>query len=262
MQDKQTIAFTVTVTEEDWDVRLGGWRCPALRIPGAKVESVYVASDRVDSSRYEVKYELDIIRWLHPERPRQATIQVKLTEELSTEELTLKWKKLAIVLPLVTSIVVASIAGAFSYNSGRRVPSIDNSNTVSPTSTCEEKVKIILPLDNQTVPIPLRVTGTYQNLSPEYKLYIIVYSTDVARYYPQLNPIMEQSDNTWSCDVLVGLDRDVGRKFVIYAVLANKDAQKDLDIYINQVMDTNDSRGLKALPKGAEKCSFVRVQRE
>ncbi len=244
-------------------MRLGGWRCPALKIPGAKVESVYVSSgDRVDSSRYEVKYELDIVRWLHPDRPQQATLQIKLTEKLSTEELTLKWKKLAIIFPLITSIVVASIAGVFSYISSRRAAAIDNSNTGSLTSTCGEKVKIILPGDNQTVPIPLRVTGTHQNLSQEQKIYVIVYSTDVARFYPQLNPIMEQSDNTWSCDVLVGLDRDAGRKFVVYAVLANKDAQKELDIYINQVKDTNDSRGLKGLPKGAEICSFVRIQRE
>ncbi len=152
MQDKQPIAFPVTVTEKDWDLRLGGWRCPALKIPGAKVESVYVSSDRVDNARYEVKYELDIIRWLHPKRPPEATLHIKLTEELSTEEMTLKWKKLAIILPLVTSIVVALIAGVFSYTSGRRVASTDNSNTVSLTSTCGEKIKIILPLEDQTVP--------------------------------------------------------------------------------------------------------------
>jgi hypothetical protein len=262
MQDKQTIAFTVTVTEEDWDVRLGGWRCPALKIPGAKVESVYAFSDRVDSSRYEVKYELDIIRWVHPERPPQATLQIKLTEELSTEEITLKWKKLAIILPLVTSILVALIAGVFSYISGRRAASTNNSNTVSLASTCGEKIRIIFPLENQTVPIPLRVTGTYQNLSQEQKIYVLVYSTDLARFYPQLNPVMEQSGNTWSCDVLVGLDRDKGRKFVINAVLANPVAQRELDIYIDRVKDTNDSRGLKRLPEGTAVCSFVNVQRE
>ena len=263
MKDKQTIAFTMTVTEEDWDVRLGGWRCPALKIPGAKVESVYVSSHRVDSSQYEVKYELNIVRWVHSEPPPpQATLHVKLTEELSTEEMTLKWKKLAIVLPLIASIGVALIAGGFSYLSDKRAALIDNSNAVAPTSTCGEKIKIILPGDNQTVPIPLRVTGTHQNLSREQKMYIIVYSTDVARFYPQLNPIMEQSGNTWSCDVLVGLDRDVGRKFVIYAVLADAVAQDELDIYINQVKDNNDSRGLKGLPKGTQICSFVRVQRE
>jgi hypothetical protein len=261
MQNKPTIAFTVTVTEEDWDVRLGGWRCPALKIPGAKVESVYVFSDRVDSSRYEVKYELDIIRWVHPERPPQATLQIKLTEELSTEEITLKWKKLAIILPLVTSIVVALIAGVSSYISGRRAASTDNSNTVSLASTCGEKIKTIFPLENQTVPKPLKVTGTYQNLSQEQKIYVLVSPTDLARFYPQLNPVMQQS-GTWSCDVLVGLDRDTGKNFVIYTVLANTAAQRELDIYIDRVKDTNDSRGLKRLPEGAAVCSVVNVKRE
>jgi hypothetical protein len=261
MQDKQPIAFPVTVTEEDWDVRLGGWRCPALKIPGAKVESVYVSTARVDSSLYEVKYDLDIVRWAHAEHPPQATLHVTLTKELTTEELTVKWKKLAIILPLIASMIVALIAGLFSYSSSRRSLTTDNSKTTSPTSTCGDKVKIILPVDNDTVPIPLRVKGTYQNLSQEQQLYIIVYSTDVARFYPQLNPVMKESGNIWSSDVLVGLDRDVGRKFVIYAVLANKAAKDELDIYINQVQDTNDSRGLKRLPEGADICSHVSVQR-
>lgn len=257
--DKQNIAFTVTVTDEDWDARVGGWRCPALKIPGARVDSLYVSTALVDSSQYEVKYDLDIIRWARTEHPPQATLHLKLTEELSTEELTLRWKKLAIILPLITSVVVAFIVGAFS---NRRTASIANSNLLTPASICGDRIKIIVPVDSQTVPIPLRITGTYQNASQEEKLYVVVYSTDVARYYPQLNPVMQQAENTWSCDVLVGLDRDVGRKFVVYAVLANKEAQKDLDVYINQVMDTNDSRGLKNLPKGAEKCAFVTVQRE
>jgi len=264
MKSKHPISFTMTVRDEDWDLKLGGWRCPALKIPGAKIESVYVSSERIDSARYEVKHDLDIIRWIHPERPSEATIQIKLTEELSTEELTSKWKKLAIILPLFSSIIVAFIAGYFSYISGRLPPSIENSNIINLPSSCEDKIKIIYPLDNQTVPIPLKVTGTYQNLSQEQKIYSVIYSTDVARYYPQLNPVIAQSDNTWSCDVSVGLDnnRDKGKKFTINAVLADKSAQKELNIYIDRVKDTNDSQGLKSLPAGTKICSVVTVHRE
>lgn len=261
MQDKQDIVFTVTVTEEDWDLRLRGWRCPALKIPGATVESVFVSGDHVDSSQYEVKYDLDIIRWALPKHPPQATIQVKLTKKLYTEDLSLKWKKLAIIFPLVATIFATSITGFLSYRANRRAASTDNSNTISLHATCGEKIKITHPVDNQTVPIPLEVTGTYQNLTQEQEIYVLVYSTAVGRYYPQLNPVMKLPDNTWSSDVLVGLDRDVGGKFVIYAVLANKEARDHLDAYINQVKDSNDSQGLKRLPNGAEKCSFVRIQR-
>ena len=225
MQDKQAIAFTVTVTEEDWDSRLGGWRCPALRIPGAAVESVYVSSRRVDSSQYEIKSDLSIVRWALPEQhPQQATLHIKLTETLSTEELTLKWKKFAIVLPAAATVFTALLAGFISHIINR-----GSLTDISTVTTCSDKIKIIAPSDNQFVRIQTKVTGTSQNLSPGEKLYILVYPSDVARFYPQLNPVINQSGDTWSCDVLIGLDRDVGRRFAVYAVLANKEAQKYLE---------------------------------
>lgn len=124
------IAFTTTITERDWDSELSGWRCPVLKIPGAIVEAVFVAGARVDASWYEVLNEHSLIRWVRQDHPQQAVVSLKLTEELSTKELTLRWKKLAIVLPLMSSIIVALIAGGFSYYSSR-----NRTTTVPPVTT-------------------------------------------------------------------------------------------------------------------------------
>lgn len=105
------IAFTVGVGASDWNQELSGWRCPALRIPGAEVDAVYTQDGRADKAWYEVPAGLEIIRWVHGTRPPDnATLSLRLTKELSTQELTARWKQLAIVLPFVASIVVAAIS--------------------------------------------------------------------------------------------------------------------------------------------------------
>jgi hypothetical protein len=250
------IAFTTTVTDKDWDTDLSAWRCPALKIPGACVECFFVFGSRVDPSWYEVNCELDIVRWVHSsERPQQATLLIKLTEELSTKELTVKWKKLAIMLPLFTSVIVALIAGIFSYRSSIVTPS-------NPLSSCADQVTIDAPSDNATVPIPVTVKGTYKNLPSGQKIYVLVFPTDTGRFYPQRTSVKEEPDSTWSCDVLIGLERDAGRVFFLYAVLADKEAQNRLNMYISQDKEVGDSPGLKEVPKGAQICSFVRVFRK
>lgn len=260
MQDKQPLGFTTTLTERDWDNELRGWRCPALKIPGAQVECVFASGDRVDKSWYEVSYELDIVRWVHSERPAQATILIKLTEELSTYELTLKWKKLAIVLPFAASIVVALIAGLFSYFATPTQKSVVASST-NPSAPCNERVKITTPIDLQRVGISQVVEGTFQSLAPEQKIWVLIYPSGIGMYYPQ-NPATQQTDNTWQATVAIGVKDDAGKEFFIYAVLADKEAQAAFNNYIKQARNENDSPGIPELPKGAQICNHIKVTRK
>lgn len=261
MQGKQPIVFTASVTEKDWDRELSGWRCSALKIPGAQVDALLISGSRADISWFEVNYELNIVRWVRSERPKQATLLIKLTEELSTRELTLKWKKLAIIFPLIASILVALIGGAFSLLSKNQTTTGSDTNP-SRIITYDEDVRIIVPADNAAVPILVNVRGKYQSLPQEQNLYIIIYSTDIGKYYPQVRPVQIQPDQTWSCDVSIGLTQDTGKVFLIMAVLANKEAQNELNFYINRVQEVNDSPGIKDLPKGTQICSFVKVTRK
>ena len=71
-------AFMLTLTSEDWDRNLGGWRCPALKIPGAKIESIFEAGNKIDSSWYEVLINQQIIRWSRAELPEKIAVSITL----------------------------------------------------------------------------------------------------------------------------------------------------------------------------------------
>ncbi|WP_027554439.1 hypothetical protein [Bradyrhizobium sp. Cp5.3] len=105
--------FTITLSNDDWDRSKGGWRCPALQIPEIKVKNVYVDGTAVDEKLYDVNTALLLIRWSQPTHPRQAAVHLQVDKALSTEELTLRWRKLAIVLPVLGSIAAALITAVF-----------------------------------------------------------------------------------------------------------------------------------------------------
>jgi hypothetical protein len=90
------IAFNVRLGAADWDDTMSGWRCPALNVPGAKIEDVYVEGTRIDRAKYEVLQNLAVIRWAAGDRPTRATASITLTRALSLETETERWKRLAI----------------------------------------------------------------------------------------------------------------------------------------------------------------------
>lgn len=171
------IAFTVNVDDRDWDPNIGGWRCPALEIPGSQVDDLYVSGARVDSGWYEVLREHSLIRWVRPERPAQAVVSIKLTQELSTQELTSKWKQLAIVLPVVSSILVAVIGGVF----GLLKPSPNtNSNATTNTSTARSSGPRVIPQE-------LAQLGNVQN-APDWMNQLSAYYRLEGANAQQANP--------------------------------------------------------------------------
>jgi len=261
MQDKRPVVFATTLTERDWDMELSGWRCTALKIPGAQIDGAFVGGERVDPAWLEVKYELDLIRWIHGERPAQATILIKLTEELSTKELTLKWKKLAIILPVLASIAVALLATISSYFPRQPAYSPGNSNTANKSSTCGEWVKITGPLNLQKVDRSVMVEGVFRDLPADRKIWLVVSPSGMGRYYPQ-NPAIIQSDNSWLAQVTVGGERDPVKEFFIYAVIADRDAQEMFNNYVKRAKDENDSPGIPDLPAGAQVCQYIKVGRK
>jgi len=125
------IVFTVAVDQDDWDKQLGGWRCSALRIPGAQVDDVFVEGSRVDESWYEAMYKHAIIRWIRQNPPEKALIIISLTEELSTQgrtdkwkqtsikwkKVSIRWKKVSIILTFISSILAVLIPVIFQYAS-------------------------------------------------------------------------------------------------------------------------------------------------
>jgi hypothetical protein len=152
--------FTVSVSRTDWDAGLGGWRCPALAIPGAKVEAVYDKGKKVDDAWYEVLADLRVLRWAREERPERLTISISLTEELSTQAETSRWKKLAVVLPALATVLSALITAEIPklMSSGRPADMAasappargSNANAVS-TGTQIEDVHIQFPRGDKVI---------------------------------------------------------------------------------------------------------------
>lgn len=127
-------------------------------------------------------------------------------------------------------------------------------------SNCSEQVKITTPINLQKVDIPVTVKGTYQDLPQGQEIWILVYPIVIGRYYPQ-RPVEYLDVNRWVSSISVGNDRDNGKSFYIYAVLADEEAQRVLKDYMEQVEKTNDSQGMPDLVKGARICSAVTVTR-
>jgi hypothetical protein len=108
--EQTPIVFTVAVSQNDWDAELGGWRCSALRIPGAEVDNVFVEGTSMDKTRYFVWREYEMIRWTSKPEPKTATISIKLTEALSTKKKTDFWKTFSALAPIVAALITVMLS--------------------------------------------------------------------------------------------------------------------------------------------------------
>jgi hypothetical protein len=68
-----------------------------------------VSGTAVDPKSFSVNQELSLIRWSLPPRPKQASAHIQVAKALSTEELTVRWRKLAIILPVAGSLATAVV---------------------------------------------------------------------------------------------------------------------------------------------------------
>lgn len=101
------VSFTTTLAQKDWDQGIGGWRCPALKIPSATVDAIYIDGVERNLKHIKVIDDLNIVKWLESGQPDQAVLSIRIAENLSFESLTRKWKKLAIILPVVATVFAA-----------------------------------------------------------------------------------------------------------------------------------------------------------
>lgn len=107
--------FANRLTTSDWDDTQRAWRCPALGIPGAAVQDLVINGARVDKAQYQVLLEQRLIRWVLPDTPDKVAAIIELTQPLSLVSDTDRWKKLAIMLPVVATILAAAISGSVAY---------------------------------------------------------------------------------------------------------------------------------------------------
>src|SRR5688572_27322102 len=81
------LTFLIAINKErDWDDHLFGFRCSALNIPTAEVDSIHVGR-KVDSGDYDVLKDIALIKWRDRSSvPQSATVKIVIKKELSTKE--------------------------------------------------------------------------------------------------------------------------------------------------------------------------------
>ncbi len=92
---------------------------------------------KIDDAWYKIDPLQAIVRWVHGKAPNQAALAVRLTQDLSPKEVTLFWKKLAIVVPILAALVTGLIGWAT-----RPAVKTGNSGAYYETWSLRGKVKI------------------------------------------------------------------------------------------------------------------------
>jgi hypothetical protein len=107
----EPITFPIRLTKDDWQAELRAWRCPPLDIPGAKIEDAFDAEGtqlstnllKADKGPARVSY-----RGPGPQ-PSRIVVVIKLSEELSPSSVERFWKRLAIVVPIISALITGAV---------------------------------------------------------------------------------------------------------------------------------------------------------
>lgn len=106
---EEEIVFTIRLTADDWDTGVRAWRCPAVDIPSAIIKRAYDTTGELLATDYlKIDKGPARISWTGPgKQPTQISIVVGLEEELSPASSQRFWKRLAIVVPIITAVIGA-----------------------------------------------------------------------------------------------------------------------------------------------------------
>ena len=103
-----SIQISYVLGPADWNQERGGWLCDACRLPGARV-TLRKQAKTLPPEDYRVEPKEGMILWLSQKRPQRIRAIISIKKPLVTA----KWRKLAIVLPFVGTLLGALIHEAF-----------------------------------------------------------------------------------------------------------------------------------------------------
>lgn len=124
------------------------------------------------------------------------------------------------------------------------------------------EVKITEPLAGASVGMLEMVKGTSRNIPSGQTIWVVIYSQDVGRYYPQNEPADIRANGGWDSRCSFGVEQDSGKKFDIIAVLTNKEAQDTFNSYLTQAREQKSWPGLERLPDSAVRYDRITVIRK
>lgn len=175
-------------------------------------------------------------------------IYVKSSEDKSSED---KRKLYSVVVVVLISAGVVSLI-ANNYNNG-----------LPPTAGTPTEVKITSPLDGALVGATEPVKGTVRGIPERNEIWIFVHPHTVNKYYPQRSSAVIQNGE-WSLPSPVGIgsDNDDGKKFDIIAVLADKEAQEEINTYFKTCEESGQWPGMDEIPVSAKEYNRITVTRK
>lgn len=112
------------------------------------------------------------------------------------------------------------------------------------------KVKITYPINYGSMERTEMIRGTSKRVPREHAIWVVVFPHEANLYYPQNSPANVQKTGDWTSLAYIGIEKDVGRKFDIAAVVADKTAQDSFRAYLAGSIKKGWS-GLEKLPEGA-----------
>jgi hypothetical protein len=120
--------------------------------------------------------------------------------------------------------------------------------------------KIKINYSSDMAQINENITGTAENIPDGYELWILVYPHEANKYYPQSQQANIQNGN-WSIPVYIGVKDNVGDKFDIVAVLADKEARAEFTSYMIKCERIDNWPGMDKIPAGAKEYDRIIVVR-
>jgi hypothetical protein len=81
---RTTIVFFVRLSDEDWSMENGAWRCSALQIPGAEVKELRHRGTVLPNERYRVDALANQIVWIGSSPPESVSARIELCQALQT----------------------------------------------------------------------------------------------------------------------------------------------------------------------------------
>jgi hypothetical protein len=129
-----------------------------------------------------------------------------------------------------------------------------------PPGTIAVSATITSPRSGATVPGTLIASGRSAGIGTGYQLWIVVEPSGTSRFFPQQPAATVITNGDWSApNVAIGRAGDVGRKFLVYAVIATSAAARVFIAYFNS--HKVKFPGLRTLPAGTSVVASVTVTR-
>jgi hypothetical protein len=195
--------------------------------------------------------------------------------QLRVNGLALQGLNVGLLLTILGVVTVLAPAFAPSLRGGQNPATTQGASaptTVTPapgaakattTTSPSPLVNIISLKDGQHVPTNINVVhGTSKYVPSGDEIWLAVIVEGIARFYPQNGPVPVRPDGDWtSPPVIFGGKQDVGRKFDLLAVLANRSAGEAFSRYLQNGQKTKSFPGLVRLPAGAVEQDRITVVR-